>query len=77
MASRKDPVKNFEQYLLSESVVNEQAVTDLQARIEKEFDEGYEFAQASPFPVPSDVTRGLWVEDGYWQGEPSREGGTG
>jgi hypothetical protein len=27
--------------------------------------------------VPSDVTRGLWVEDGYWQGEPSRDGGTG
>jgi hypothetical protein len=27
--------------------------------------------------VPSDVTKGLWVEDGYWQGEPSREGGTG
>ena len=40
------------------------------------FNEGYEFAQASPFPEPGDVTKGLWVEDGYWTSEPGRGGGT-
>ena len=42
-----------------------------------EFDAGYEYAQASPFPEPGDVTKGLWVEDGYWDREPGRGGGTG
>jgi hypothetical protein len=31
---------------------------------------------ASPFPEPGDVTKGWWVEDGYWVGEPGRGGGT-
>ncbi|HKZ75991.1 MAG TPA: thiamine pyrophosphate-dependent dehydrogenase E1 component subunit alpha, partial [Actinomycetota bacterium] len=73
----KDPVKRFEELLLTHEVVDAEAVKRTQERIEGEFDQGYEFAQASPFPVPSDVTKGLWVEDGYWQSEPSREGGTG
>jgi TPP-dependent pyruvate/acetoin dehydrogenase alpha subunit len=73
----KDPVKRFEELLLAHEVVDAEVVMRIQERIEREFDEGYEFAQASPFPVASDVTKGLWVEDGYWQGEPSRDGGTG
>jgi TPP-dependent pyruvate/acetoin dehydrogenase alpha subunit len=72
-----DPVKRFEELLLSHEVVDLEGVKTLQELVEQEFEEGYEFAQASPFPVPEDVTRGLWVEDGYWQSEPSREGGTG
>jgi TPP-dependent pyruvate/acetoin dehydrogenase alpha subunit len=72
-----DPVKRFEELLLSHEVVDLEGVKNLQELVEQEFEVGYEFAQASPFPVPEDVTRGLWVEDGYWQSEPSREGGTG
>ena len=45
-------------------------------QIEREFDEGYEYALASPFPEPGDATRGLWVEDWYWTSEPGRGGGT-
>jgi TPP-dependent pyruvate/acetoin dehydrogenase alpha subunit len=75
--AEKDPVKNFEEYLLAEGVVTKEDIGDVQERVEKEFDEGYEFAQASPLPEPGDVTRGLWVEDGYWTGEPGRNGGTG
>ena len=73
----KDPVRRFEELLLARGVVDEDAVKQTQDRVEREFDEGYGFAQASPYPVPSDVTKGLWVEDGYWSREPSREGGTG
>ena len=71
-----DPVKNFEEYLLAEGVVNKEDIEALQERIEDEFDEGYAFAQASPFPEAGDVTLGQWVEDGYWDREPGRDGGT-
>jgi TPP-dependent pyruvate/acetoin dehydrogenase alpha subunit len=74
--NEKDPVKNFEEYLLAEGVVTKEDIEEVQARVEQKFDEGYEFAQASPFPVPGDVTRGVFTDDGYWTGEPSREGGT-
>ena len=74
--AEKDPVRNFEEYLLSEGVVTKEDIGEVQERVEKAFDEGYEFAQASPFPEPADVTKGLWVEDGYWTSEPGRGGGT-
>ena len=74
--AEKDPVKNFEEYLLSEGVVTKEDIADVQERVGKEFDEGYAFAQASPFPEPGDVTKGLWVEDGYWTSEAGRDGGT-
>jgi TPP-dependent pyruvate/acetoin dehydrogenase alpha subunit len=74
--AEKDPVKNFEEYLLSQGVVTKEDVAEVQERVVKEFDEGYAFAQASPFPEPGDVTKGLWVEDGYWTSEAGRDGGT-
>jgi TPP-dependent pyruvate/acetoin dehydrogenase alpha subunit len=73
----RDPVKRFDELLRSHQVVDDDAVGSLEERIKKEFDEGYEFAQGSPFPEPGDVTKGLWVEDGYWTSEPGRGGGTG
>jgi TPP-dependent pyruvate/acetoin dehydrogenase alpha subunit len=74
---RKDPVKRFEQLLRDEGVVDDAAVAEVERRIEREFEEGYEFAQASPLPDPADLTRGLWTDDGYWAGEPSRRGPAG
>ena len=74
--AEKDPVKNFEEYLLSEGVVTKEDIAEVQELVGKEFDEGYAFAQASPFPEPGDVTKGLWVEDGYWTSEAGRDGGT-
>ncbi len=74
--AEKDPVRNFEEYLLAEGVVTKEDIGEVQERVEQAFKEGYEFAQASPFPEPGDVTKGLWVEDRYWTGEPGRGGGT-
>jgi TPP-dependent pyruvate/acetoin dehydrogenase alpha subunit len=70
----KDPVKRFQELLLNEAVVDEDRVKEVEDRIKKEFDEGYEFAQSSPLPDARDVARGLWTDDGYWEGEPSRGG---
>jgi pyruvate dehydrogenase E1 component alpha subunit len=74
--AEKDPVKIFEELLLEWGTVNKEDVQELEERIEREFQEGYDFAQASPFPEPGDATKGLWVEDGYWTSEPGRDGGT-
>jgi TPP-dependent pyruvate/acetoin dehydrogenase alpha subunit len=72
----KDPVRNFEDLLRSRGVVTDDDLERLQQRIEKEFDEGYEFAISSPFPEAADAFKGNWVEDGYWTSEPGRGGGT-
>ncbi|HZD17690.1 MAG TPA: thiamine pyrophosphate-dependent dehydrogenase E1 component subunit alpha [Actinomycetota bacterium] len=72
----RDPVMRFEELLRSHELVDDEHVKRLEERIKTEFEEGYEFALSSPFPEPGDVTKGLWVEDGYWQREPGRGGGT-
>ena len=74
--AEKDPVKNFEEWMLAEGVVTKEDIEAIAERVEQEFEDGYEYAQASPFPEPGDVTKGLWVEDGYWDAEPGRGGGT-
>jgi pyruvate dehydrogenase E1 component alpha subunit len=72
----KDPVQNFERHVLGDGIVTEEEVGEIQARIEREFEDGYRFALESPFPEPEDHAKGLWVEDGYWTNEPGRGGGT-
>lgn len=71
-----DPVANFQAWMLEEGLIDEGGIAELDARIEREFEAGYEYAQASPFPEPGDATKGLWVEDGYWTSEPGRGGPT-
>lgn len=75
--TNKDPVKRFEELLRLNGIVDDALVTEFDGRVKQEFDEGYEYAQASPFPEPSDVTKGLYTDDGYWGSEPGRGGGTG
>jgi pyruvate dehydrogenase E1 component alpha subunit len=65
----KDPVKRFQELLLALGTIDGDGVSETEARVKKEFDEGFEFAQSSPLPKPDEVTRGLWAEDGYWQKE--------
>jgi pyruvate dehydrogenase E1 component alpha subunit len=72
----KDPVRRYQDLLLAHEVIDDAFIADVDERIKEEFQEGYAFAQSSPFPAPEEATLGLWVEDGYWEREPSREGGT-
>jgi TPP-dependent pyruvate/acetoin dehydrogenase alpha subunit len=72
----RDPVKRFEELLRSHDVVDDTFVKETEERIKQEFEDGYEYALNSPFPEPGDVTKGLWVEDGYWTSQPGRGGGT-
>ncbi len=75
--TNRDPVKRFQDLLLREGVLGEDDLAELDQDVEREFQEGFEFAQASPFPIPDDVDKGLFTDDGYWTTEPSRDGGTG
>jgi pyruvate dehydrogenase E1 component alpha subunit len=68
--TNKDPVKRFEELLRMNGVIDDAGVAELEERVKREFDEGYEYAQASPFPEPGDVTKGLYTDDGYWAAEP-------
>lgn len=74
--SHKDPVALLQERLLAAEIVLPEDVAAMETTIAEEFQAGYDYAQASPFPVPEDVTRGVFVEDGYWTSEPSRDGGT-
>jgi len=75
--TNKDPVKRFEELLRMNGVIDDAKVAEVEERVKREFDEGYEYAQASPFPEPGDVTKGLYTDDGYWAADPGRGGGTG
>src|SRR2546421_1402731 len=59
----KDPVKRFQELVVSEGVIDDSGVEEIQGRIQKEFEQGYEFAQQSPLPEPSDVTAGVFSDD--------------
>lgn len=72
----RDPVRKLHACMLDDGTIDEAGIAEIQARVEREFDEGYAFAQSSPFPVGEDVTKGVFTDDGYWRTEPSREGGT-
>ncbi len=49
---RKDPVSNFEKYLMGEGVLTEEIVEQYRAEIKKEIDDGLEIAFAETSPVP-------------------------
>src|SRR5919197_3210325 len=49
--TNKDPVKRFEELLKKDNVVDDAAVDEIKQRIEREFDEGYQYAQESSLPT--------------------------
>ncbi len=49
----KDPVKNFEQYLYDQGILNDLYVADIKAHIKKEIDEGVEGVLALPEITPN------------------------
>jgi TPP-dependent pyruvate/acetoin dehydrogenase alpha subunit len=70
-------VARFQEIVKAMGVVGDKEIAALDERLERTFDEAYEFAQASPHPEPGDVERGLWAGDGYWENDAPRGGGTG
>lgn len=48
---KKDPVKNYEEYLLGESVLNEANIADIRSSIKNEIEAGLEITFAEPLPT--------------------------
>lgn len=71
-----DPVKNFQEELLSWGVITKDEIEAVGQQITLDFNAAHAYALASPFPEPGDAFLGNWTDDGYWTREPGRGGGT-
>jgi pyruvate dehydrogenase E1 component alpha subunit len=64
----KDPIQVFQSLLLSEKVLNDALVEKIDSEARAEADLSAEFAEASPFPDPSDLQK-----DVYWESDNPSE----
>ena len=58
----KDPINLFKERLLEEKVLTEEDISNLDKAAKDEAEASAEFALASPFPDPSELT-----DDVYWE----------
>jgi TPP-dependent pyruvate/acetoin dehydrogenase alpha subunit len=58
----RDPLARLEGHLRERGLLDDAALAALVARIEAELDEAQAFAEASPYPEPAEVTRGVYAE---------------
>jgi pyruvate dehydrogenase E1 component alpha subunit len=52
---QKDPIKNFEKYLVSQSLIDEQTLNSIRTEVEKEIADAHHFAKSSPSPDRKDL----------------------
>jgi TPP-dependent pyruvate/acetoin dehydrogenase alpha subunit len=59
---RKDPIPNFENYLLENEVLEKADVEEIKREVEKEVEEAHLFAKDSPYPKESDLAEYVFKE---------------
>jgi TPP-dependent pyruvate/acetoin dehydrogenase alpha subunit len=64
----KDPLARYEKVLMELGVATQDDFTQIQQRVRQEIDAATDEAERSPMPDPADAGRGLYIEDGYWNG---------
>jgi TPP-dependent pyruvate/acetoin dehydrogenase alpha subunit len=64
----KDPLPRYERVLMELGVATAEDFTKIQERVRREVDDATDEAERSPMPDPADAGRGLYIEDGYWNG---------
>ena len=64
----KDAVVRFEKLLVERGVATREDLDAIQQRVKKEIDAATDEAERAPMPDPADAGRGLYIEDGYWNG---------
>jgi TPP-dependent pyruvate/acetoin dehydrogenase alpha subunit len=67
----KDPVVRYEKVLMELGVATADDFAQIQQRVRQEIDTATDEAERSPMPDPADAGRGLYIEDGYWEGKTS------
>ena len=64
----KDALPRFEKVLMELGVAKQEDFDRMQQRVKAEIDAATDEADRSPMPNPEDASRGLYIEDGYWNG---------
>jgi len=60
---KKDPIKRFEEYLLSNKLFEEQALHNIRNEVEREVAEAHRFARKSILPNPAELSRYVYKEN--------------
>ena len=60
--AQKDPIENFEKYLLKEFVLNNKLIEEIKSEIHKELELAIEKIDAEPYPIPNNIEE---MEDVY------------
>lgn len=60
---KKDPIKQFTNFLLDEEIITEKELDQLEDKIKQRVEEAVEFAQDSEEPNPDDVTKHVYFEE--------------
>ncbi len=58
---KRDPIKRYEKFLLSDKIVKQSELDKIQERVKKEIDEGQKWAEESPLPAPEEAAQGLYA----------------
>lgn len=61
-AMAADPVPLFRAHLIANGIASEDELAKLEAEIERQIDAAVEFALASPFPEPHELTKDVYAE---------------
>jgi len=59
---KRDPISNFEKYLLKEKIISNKDIDSIKKVIEEETKEAFEFAKNSPWPDEKSITKHLYRE---------------
>lgn len=62
-AKEKDAIERFHKYLLENAVADEKKLNEVEASVDKEIEEAFEFSQNSPYPDVSTVTQDMFIAD--------------
>lgn len=58
---KRDPIENYEKYLLREKVLSKKQLTELQDRVAREMDDAQKFAEESPLPEATEAAQGVYA----------------
>ena len=62
-AKANDPIRKYRSYLTSNEILDENDFKEVEERVEAEVKAAVRFANESPFPVPEDALKDLFVEE--------------
>jgi pyruvate dehydrogenase E1 component alpha subunit len=59
----RDPIRQYERFLIDRGLTTPSAIEDMQARINEEINEAIQIAENDPFPEPEDCLKDVYYEE--------------